>query len=823
MSMRSFSAGFAAWVRQDWPYALRQLRRSPGFAAAAIATLALGIGANLTVFLILYGVLLRPLPFPHPQQLVRIERVYPDGSVAPAYSGTKALFFRRASRAFSAMAAYDYFPAHANLVQGSDAVPLDVLRVTSDFFRVFQMEPSMGRGFRAEDMAAGAPGVVVLSDALWRHRFGADPRIVGRSIVLGNRSYTVIGVEGPRFALDAKADAWVPLPIAEGPQDHSNQYNLVGRLRPGITRAAATDDIRRVLLELKSTYPALWNQYEGVRVEDLHRSWTGDARPALEMLMGAVLLVLAIVAANILSLLLTRAVARRRELGVRVALGATGWRVLRQLLAENAMLCAAGGLVGIALAELATPALLHVSPLPAPQFAQMGMSRAAVMFAVVLTMGCAALFSLVPALETRGSRLNESLQMSSARIATGRHVAQKALVVTEVAVSLVLLVGASLLLATFWKLAHTSPGFTTRNVLTFKNSFTAEQTATSAQLAERLNELQAKIEALPGVEAAAAPSTLPTQLTPDEPFDIMGRAANRSDASGDAQYIATTTGLFRTLGIPVMAGRALTDGDTRGSAPVVVVNQAFARAYFHGQNPVGEHLLIGKVMGPEFADRVREIVGVVGDVKQDGLDQPDPQLLYLPEAQIPDRMTQMDNGLLGQSWVVRTRSADVNVLPEIRQIFMADARTPLLAVEPMAEVVSTSVAQQRFSMMLLCGFGLISLALGAAGLYGTMSYTVARQTREIGVRMAVGAARGDIARMVLRQAGILVGLGLAAGMAGALAGARVLSSLLFGVAPRDPAALAAAAVVLALTGLLAAWWPARRAARVDPMEALRSE
>jgi predicted permease len=443
--------------------------------------------------------------------------------------------------------------------------------------------------------------------------------------------------------------------------------------------------------------------------------------------------------------------------------------------------------------------------------------------ATVLTLACTVIFSVVPMLETRRVRLHESLQLNSPRVFSGRHIAQKALVVSEVAVSLVLLVGAALLLTTFWKLIRTPPGFTTKNVLTFKNSFTDQQASTSAALGLRLNELRSRIEAIPGVESAAGASTLPTELVPDLPFDVMGRPSNRRDAKGDEKYISITAGFFRTLGIPVMAGRAFTSGDSHGSAPVVIVNQRFAQTYFKNENPIGQHIVIGKFMGPGFEDPAREIVGVVGNVKQTGLDKPAPGIMYVPAAQIPDMETRLTNGLLGESWVVRTRSDRLDVLDAIERIFMENSHAPLLAVEPMDELINASVAQQRFSMILLCEFGLISLVLGAAGLYGVMSYTVARQTREIGVRMALGARREDVARMVLKDAGVLVGMGLAVGITVSLMGAKIVGNLLFGVKPRDPLTLAGASLVLALTGLFAAWWPARRAARIEPMEALRSE
>jgi predicted permease len=812
-----------SFLRQDVVYALRQLRKTPGFTFATVLTLALGIGANLTVFLILYGVLLRPLPFPHPEQLVRIERSYPSGALVPAYSATVALFMRRTNRSFDSAAAYDYIPSNVNLVQGGEAIPLKALRATSDFFRVFAMEPAIGRGFNAQDMILNAPGVTVISDALWRQRFSSDPNILGRSITLGNKPYSIIGVAHPEFHLDARVDVWVPLQIVEAPKERGNEYNFVGRLRPDVTRAQAQADLKDVLLQLKNTYPELWDQFESVRALDLHDSMVGDTRPALEILMGAVALVLIIVSANILSLLLTRSIARRREMSLRAALGASAWRILRQLLVENAILCVAGGMAGVFLAQLAAPVLMHLSPLELPVFTSMEIGAPALAFAAALTLACALLFSLVPAYESRSTQLTESLRVNTNQIATGSHLAQKALVVGEVAISLVLMVAAALLLTSFWRLVHTSPGFDPRNVITFKNAFTDEQAASSASLSQRLDELTGQLEAIPGVASAAAVSNLPTQLVADLPFDVIGRSKGRKDAGGDEKYVAITAHYFDALRVPMVSGRPFTQSDSHASMPVVIVNQEFVRSYFEGENPIGQHIHIGAMMGPGFEDPVREIVGVSGDIKQTGLDQPTPGIMYLPAAQLPDHETQTFNGLLGMSWIVRTKSAQLDVATAARGIFMDNAHTPLLSVEPLDQVISASVAQQRFSMILLSSFGLISLVLGAAGLYGVLSFAVARQTKEIGVRMAVGAQRGDIIRMVLGDAGKLILAGLVLGVIAALAGAHLLQSLVFGIAPRDPLTLACMCGVLLLTGLFAAWWPARRAAATEPMQALRAE
>ena len=812
-----------SFLNQDVVYAFRQLRKTAGFTFATVLTLALGIGANLTVFLILYGVLLRPLPFPHPEQVVRIERSYSNGQLVPAYSATVALFMRRTNRSFASFAAYDYIPANVNLVQQGEAIPLKALRTTADFFRVFDMAPELGRGFNERDTMQNAPGVVVISNALWRQRFSSDPNILGQTIDLGNKPYSVIGVGRPSFALDAKTDVWVPLLIAENPKERGNNFNLVARLRPGVTRPLARADLKNVLLQLKDTYPALWDRGESVDVLDFHDSLVGDIRPALEILMGAVGLVLVIVSANILCLLLTRSIARRREMSLRAALGASGWRILRQLLVENAVLCVAGGICGVLLSGLGAPALMHLSPLELPAFSSLEIGAPALAFAAALTLACALLFSAVPAYESRNIRLTQALRVNTGQMAAGRHPAQRALVVTEVAVSLVLMVAAALLLTSFWKLVHTSPGFDSQNVVSFKNAFTDQQVATSAMLGDRLNELTARLEAIPGVASAAAVSNLPTQLVADLPFDIIGRSRDGKDASGEEKYVPVTAHYFDALHVPILSGRVFNRSDSHTSVPVVVVNQQFVRNYFKDENPIGKHIRIGAMMGPGFEDPVREIVGVVGDIKQAGLDVATPGIMYLPPSQIPDQLTAMGNGLLGTSWVVRTKSAQVDVAGSARRIFMDNAHAPLLSVEPLDQVIRASVAQQRFSMILLCSFGIISLVLGAAGLYGVLSFAVARQTKEIGLRMAVGAERSDIVKMVLREAGKLVFLGLALGVIASLAGAHLLQSLVFGIAPRDPLTLGLMCGLLLLTALFAAWWPARRAAATEPMVALRME
>ena len=587
--------------------------------------------------------------------------------------------------------------------------------------------------------------------------------------------------------------------------------------------ALAQEDLKRTMAGLTTDVSDLITPEESVHAWDYHDSLVGQVKPALRILMGAVGLLLLIVSANILSLLLTRSISRRREMSVRVALGATGMRLLQQMLVENLLLCALGAATGALLAEFAAPALLHLSPIELPQFADLHVGFSSILFAAVLAVGCAVLFSLVPALESRRAQLNDSLRLNPTQVAGGRIPAQRALVVGEVAMSLVLLVAAALLLTSFWKLVHTSAGFDASNLVTFKTAFSDQQISSSAIFGQTLEELTSRTEALPGVESAAAVINLPTEIVPDLPFDIMGRTAGQNGANGDEEYVPVTPHYFAALKVPVVNGRTFSTSDTKASAPVMIVNQQFKRKYFPNENPVGQHLKVGAGMGPDFEEPAREIVGVVGDVKQAGLDSPAPAIMYLPSAQLPDTMTRMDNRVLGMSWIVRMKSPQVDLAAPLRRVFLDTAQVPIAGMTTMGQVISASVSQQRFNMVLVSGFGIIALLLGGAGLYGVMSYTVARQTKEIGVRMALGAQRGNILRMVLREAGILIAAGLVVGVLASIAGGKLLSSILFGVAPRDPMTLLTMCGVLLATGLFAAWWPARRAASTEPMEALRIE
>lgn len=804
-------------------YAIRQLRHAPGFSITAILTLALGFGANTIVFTVLYGALIRPLPYPHAKQLVRIERYFPTMGLEPANPATKFLFIARESRAFDTVAAYDFAQGHLNLVESGNPTALAASHVSSGFFKTFMMPPVMGRDFNSADNGPQAAPVAIISYALWQQHYAGDPSIIGRNVTLGAGSYTVIGVANRHFALEEKTDVWVPLSLEENPHDHTNVYNMVGRMKPGITLAAANADLTRTLAAFARQYPSLLSDNEGVRAVDLRTSLTGDVRPALQILMAAVGLILLIVCANVLSLLLARTIARRREMSMRSALGASGWHILRQLLAENLILCLLGGVAALGIAYICTPLLLRLSPLRLPEFALLEIDLPVALFVIAGVFVCAAIFSIVPALEVRNIRLNDALRSNSNQSIGTRNLPQRLLIVGEVAVSLVLLIGAGLLLGSFWRLVHVQPGFDSRNVVTFQTTFDAQDASGSGPLALKQQALLAEIKALPGVLSAATSLGLPTRLNPDLPFEIVGRPVNPSGADGDSKFRPVSGDYFAAFKIPVVMGRAFDTSDTDSSQPTIIINREAARQFFAGKNPIGEHILIGRAMGPEFTDQPREIVGVVGDTKEDGLDADSPAMLYLPAAQLGDRLTVMGNTLMGTTWMVRTQGSPNDLIEPLRALFQRTAHLPLMKLSTMQAVMDESVARQRFSMILLCIFGGMALLLGAAGLYGVMSYMVAQQTRSIGLRMAVGARRSDVLTMVLRQAATLVGAGMLLGLVLSLGAVSLLRSMLFAVDPRDPLTIAIMCCILALTALFAAALPAQRAARIEPMTALRQD
>ena len=794
----------------DLKYALRSLARSPAVALTAIAALALGIGANTALFTVFNSVLLRPMNFPHPRQIVELERRYPGFDV-PAMSAFKFDFWRRHNRSFQAVGAYAFLTSGANLSGSGRPERVTELPVTAGFFRVLGVQPILGRIFTDAEDKPGAGHFVVLSYALWKHRFNGDAGILGRAVDLTGESCTVLGVMPPDFDFPEHAELWTPLQLKPNPAEPGNEFKAIARLREGVSLEQAAADMNLVSANLRRQYGDLVGPNESVRVIRYHDWIVGDVRPALRILLGAVGFLLLLACANVANLMLARAAARHHEIAVRTALGAGRWRLVRQFLTESMLLAVVGGALGIALAAASLPLLLHLAPSNLPLVEHIHLDPRVLAFSLAAALGTGVLFGLFPALQSLriGSALREAGTRTTAGAAANR--ARHMLVVSEIAISVVLLAGAALLIETFAKLSGVAPGFDPRNVLTAETNV---QPASAARVTERI---ATRVEAIPGVVSAGITIALPLEIGPDLPFDIVGHPAS-GDLPQDQQWRVVSPHYFSALHVPVVAGRAFTEQDTRQAPAVLIVNEAFARRWFPKRNALGESILIGRYMGPRFRDVPRRIVGVVADTRDVGLDSDAPPMMFEPLAQTPEAFAPDD-----LHWVIRTSSGTGALGEQIRREALDASGVPMSETHPLDDVVGASIAQQRFSMTLLAIFAGLALVLAAVGLYGVISYSVHQRTRELGIRSALGANRISLLGLVLDQGLKLSIMGIGAGLIAALALTRLLRSMLYGVGPSDPLVFSAVAALLAAVALVACWAPARRASRIDPLEALREE
>ncbi|HUY14489.1 MAG TPA: ABC transporter permease [Terriglobia bacterium] len=807
---------------QDLKFGLRMSAKNPGFTAIAVITLALGIGANTAIFSVVNTVLLRPLPYPQADRLEQVMRHYPFGS-EPAVSATKFVFWRQHSRAFSGLAAYDLLAGGFNLAGGGLPEHISGIRVSADFFRVLGIPPARGRDFTEEEERPNGPSVVIISDALWRQRFGGDRSIIGKPISLSGKSYTVVGVMPAGFDSNPSAEVWLPLRPVLNPQERANMFLVLGRLKSGISPERVQTDMARVGEEFRQQYANLMDKTESVAAVNYQQSLTGDARPALLVLVGAVGLVLLIACANVANLLLARAIGRNKEIAIRTAVGADRLRLVRQLLTESMMLALVGGGLGLLVAEVGLRNLLTLVPENLPQIAQAGIDKPALIFTFLVALATGVLFGLAPAFQTSRINLNDSLREGGGRTTGGaRHGRLRSLlVVGEIALSLVLVAGAALLIESFINLRDVNPGFDPQNVLTMKLSLTDSKYSTTGAVTRFFRQVLDRIEATPGVEKAAFVTSLPMEIGPDLPFKIAGRKDN---SSGDAEWRTITPHYFSAMKISILQGRPFGEGDSAHSAGVVIINKTLAHDFFPGQNPVGQQLTIGGGMGPEFADESREIVGVAADTKEQGLNNPARATVFIPWSQEPDAFTRFGNQLLPACLVMRTKVSPMSLSAAIaKQVLDADTTQPVFQIQPLEEIVGNSIARQHFDMILLGIFAALALLLASIGIYGVISYSVTQRTHEIGIRLALGAQRGDVLALIVGQGLKLTLGGVGIGMVAALLAMRLLHSLLFGVKPSDPATLVIVAALLTVSALLACYLPARRATKVDPMVALRNE
>jgi len=807
-------------------HALQTFFKNPGFTIAAVATLALGIGANTAIFSVVNAVLLKPLSYPDSDRIV--EFLFPS-SLANNFLSCIPEFhaYQRQTSVFKEVAAYDNAGPGFNLT-GDRPEQIHGIHVTEGYFRLYGAPIELGRTFtKQEDLPHGGK-VVVLSYGLWQRKFGANPGIVGKAISIGNEPYTVVGIIGQRFVSEPQADLWLPFQFEPASNDMNHFFQVAGLLKPGITLTQANAQLKLAAIEYKRDYPKVDPRQEFGAIL-LRDSLVGDVRESLLIMLGAVSLVLLIACANVANLLLVRATGRRREFAIRAALGASRGRIVRQLLIESILLSIAGGVLGLALGIGGVRALLALSPAGLPRIgvdgSDIGLDWRVLGFTLLVSLGTGVLFGLVPAFNASRTDLNTTLKESSSRSGSGvrQGKARSLLVISEVSLALVLLVGAVLLIRTFIALRGVDPGFDAHNVLTLEMSMTGERLHTAAGVSQLSRAGRDRLNALPGVELAATSVWLPNQVDDGLPFQIIGRPVDKSKAG--ARFTSISPGFLQVFKIPLLRGRDFNENDIGGKPGVVLITEGLAKAYWPNEDPVGQHILIGGDIGPTFAgETVRTIVGIVGDTHNTGLGKPPDPMMIVPTAQVPDGYQAAYSDTSALIWVVRTH-ADPHLLANAvsEQLRIASHGFPVAHIRTMDEVMGRSTPHESFNMLLLSIFGLIALLLAAIGIYGIMAYSVAQRMQEMGIRMALGADRTAIRKLVVWHGMRLALIGVALGITTAFGFTRFIASLLFGVHSWDAVAFLSAPVILVAVALMAVWLPAARASRVDPMQTLRME
>jgi putative ABC transport system permease protein len=810
---------------QDLRYGARMLLKSPGFTLIAVITLALGIGANTAIFSLVNSILLRQLPFRQPERLVWVDSRRPASG---KYSFTLPDFidYRDQNQSLSGIAAYASWSA--NLTDQGEPEQLQGLRISANAFELLGVEAVAGRVLAPGDDAPGQQHVAVLSYGLWRRRFGADPQLVGKKLTLNGASYTVVGVLPPQFFFPIRIrDAELAVPLApdadplRGVRTSTNFLRALGRLKPGVTREQAEADLTAVAQRLRQQYPVANRQKLGVTLSPLHEEVVGSFRLALWVLLGAVGMVLLITCANLANLALARATGRRREMAIRAALGATRRRLVQQLTTESLLLALFGAGLGLLLAFYGIDLLLALSPATLPRTGEVGIDFRVLGFTLALSLLAGALFGLAPAWQATRVSLNEELKGSGRGASGGKRQnrARSLLVASEIALSVVLLAGAGLLIKSFLRLQAVNPGFEAENSLAIRLSLPKAQYSNRAAVTAFYEKLRPRLESLPGVEAVGFVSALPLSGTLFSiPFTIEGRGTSPDEAHR-ADYRAVDAGYFRALKIPLIAGREFNERDAAETPPVALISQNLARRHWPQGSPLGARLRINdNNQGP----RPVEVVGVVGDVKHLSLDgEPEPHI-YLPVHQAhEDGMAWLTNT---QYWLLRTTVDPLTLSAAARREIQAvDRNAPASNIRTMEQYLSASVAPRRFNLRLLSIFAVAALILAGAGLYGVISHGVAQRKRELGIRIALGARACDVLKLVTGEGMALAIIGVALGLMAALALTRVMEGLLFGVSATDPLTFMVIALLLMFVALLACYIPARRATKVDPLNALKSE
>jgi len=809
-----------AGIGQDLRYGFRTLRQSPGFTTVAILALALGIGANTAIFSVVNGVLLQPLGYPNPAQLLKIYETTPEFSYA-SVPYLDYLDWRNSNRSFSDLGIYrnDDF----NFTGAGEPEQISGEYVSASLFPVLGVAPLLGRAFLPEEDRPGAACSVMLSHRFWQRRFGRDRNIVGRRFALNAASCVVVGVMPESFRLRDAAQVYVPLEVWNSPElrmrGSSPGLMVIGRLKPGVTATAARAEMVSICQALARQYPAT-NVAHGAAVISMKDDIVQSIRPTLLLLAGAVGFVLIIACANVANLLLARSTARKREFAIRAALGAERARVVRQLLTESVLLSVGAGVAGLLLARWGMSLVLAAVPGSLPRSGEVGIDLYVLLFTLIVSIVTGILFGLAPAFHSANANPQESLKEGPRGAGGGRHRAESVFVAVEVALAVILLSGAGLMMQSVWRLLKVDPGFNAHNVLTMQVALSPKVMASPSGIRLAYRQILSRVTQVPGVQSAAIASLIPLGDSDSEiPFWQGTGPQPPPDRTKLAMFTIITPDYPKVMELPLRRGRFFTERDNLASPPVAMIDDVLARHLFPGQNPVGQRLSL-MVVGPV------EIVGVVGHVKHWGLDSDDGSKIrdqiYFPTMQVPDKF--MADGVTGLTLLLRTESEPMSLVSAVRAQVAGPTRDqPIHAVQTMEQIVSTSLAERRFTMLVLMIFAATALLLAAVGIYGVMSYAVTRRVHELGIRAALGASRQEIVRLVLREGMRLAAIGLGFGLLAALALTRLLADLLYGVRPADPPTLLAVTVLLGGIALVACYIPARRATAVDPVVALRSE
>jgi len=801
---------------QDLRYAARRLTRAPAFTLIAVLTLALGIGANSAIFSVVNAVLLRPLPYPEPDRLVTVNQLW-EGTLPSVFTPANYRDVRAQNTVLERMAAYD--ATGLTLTGRGEPVRLEGVEVGDGFFEALRVRPVLGRTFRPEENQPGRTRVVVLGHGLWQERFGGDPEIVGKVVSLSGNPYEVVGVMPRGFSFPAERQLYVPLEYEEDFMSDDSRgawyLQVIGRLKPGVSVEQAAAQVAQIGKRLEAAYPET-NTDVGMSAFSLRERMVGKVRASLWVLLGAVGFVLLIACANVANLLLARAAARETELAVRTALGAGRARLVRQLLTESVVLGTLGGAAGLLLALWGSAFLVALQPEGIPRLEEVRVDGTVILFTAGMALLTGLLFGLIPAAQVGRGSLAASIREGGRGALSGRGSkrVRGALVVAEVALAMILLTGAGLLVQSFVRLQRVDPGFQPEGALTFRLSLPQAQYDAPEERAAFYQRLSERVQALPGARSVGAVIALPlSDFGFTFSFEVEGRAPAQPGEEPSIQTRVATPDYFRTMGIPLVRGRGFTADDRRGSPQVVLISEAAVRRYFPDEDPIGKRITLG--WGTEDGHGGGEGVGVVGDVREFALAQESEPLLFVPHAQVP---------VPSMTMVLRTSLPPESQVAAVRSLVREmDANLPLAEAQPLRSVVAESVSQPRFYMLLLTIFAAVALVLAAIGIFGVISYTVVQRTREIGVRIALGADPRSVLGLVVGGAVALAAAGVALGALGALAGTRLLSGLLYEVGATDPLTFAGVAALLLGVAAAASWLPARRATRVDPNVALRYE